>query len=436
MRILHLSDLHVGGERLEEQRRILTEITDGARAAGVHLTLLTGDLYGKTVPHRSTPEERAVLFPAVVALAELGPVVVVVGNHDVAEDLEGLVHLSGLWPIRVVAGAEVFDVDTEAGRARVYALAYPTKRWLLAGLQAPGLVEAQRMVQERLGTLCKVWGERVTASRAAGERVVHLFAGHLQILGCRTAGGEVLAGQEIELTAVELETIGADYAALGHLHLQQEVAWRSWYAGSPWRTDFGEREDAKGALIVGVHDLAPQIAKVIRVYRSTVTDPAADVTVQSLITSCRKLITLEYRWAIPEGRTEPTWTAHPQLVSDGGDKWVARLGGLDVRGAEVKARLTVPAQLVQTCPWDEELERIRSLGAARVVVERVIEPVLRMRAPEIVHATNNAQRLTAYWTTLATMPTTAECQATLAALDDLEGMDDAALTDADNAAFR
>jgi exonuclease SbcD len=439
VRLVHLSDLHVTeGPRLEDQREVLARLMERViDLGGCHAWLLTGDLYGRTVPHRSTPAERGVLFPFLARAAEMAPVVVVVGNHDVAEDLAGLEHLGGLWPIHVSAAAEVGDVETDAGTLRTYCLPYPTKRWLLAGQDAPrGLVDAQLAVQQRLALLCTAWGSRVSIARLEEPDVVHVVAAHVNVVGCRTSGGEVMAGQEIELTAPQLEEIGADYVALGHLHFQQEVAHRAWYAGSPWRTDFAESED-KGALVVDVgYSHPPDGEEILRTYTTSDNDAAARVEVTRLATHARKLVTLEYRWGFVEnGGAEPTWTQHPQMGSDGGGKWVTRLYGLEVAGAEVRARLVVPAQLVQTCPWDEEIEQLRQAGAHRIVIERVIEPVLRMRSQSITTSRTVREKLTAYWSTLGTKPTLPEMDAAIGALGDLEQLEDTEITEGDAERF-
>lgn len=125
VRLLHLTDLHLtDGPRLPDQAAVLDHVVRQAVELGVQATFLTGDLYGLAVPHRSTPAERAVLFPAVRTLAQLGPVVVVYGNHDYPGDLETLAQLGGGfdWPVRVVSRAERFTLRTSGPDLDVYAL--------------------------------------------------------------------------------------------------------------------------------------------------------------------------------------------------------------------------------------------------------------------------------------------------------------------------
>ena len=89
VRILAICDLHVTErQREEDQRAVLARVADDADQLRPALSIIGGDLYGHAVPHRSTPTEREILAPFVQRLARWGPVVVLVGNHDVPEDLE------------------------------------------------------------------------------------------------------------------------------------------------------------------------------------------------------------------------------------------------------------------------------------------------------------------------------------------------------------
>jgi len=424
MRIAHASDLHVTeGPRLADQAETLSGMVDAMLEARPDLVLLTGDFYGRTVPHRSSPLERAVLFPAVVRLAGVAPVVVVYGNHDHDPDLDALEHLGGEWPVIVVKTARVVEVPTPAGVAHVYAIPYPSKRWLLAGEDAPrGLAESQRLVGDRLGALVGLWAHRIRRRRATAPAEVHVLAAHLQVAGSSTAGGEVLAGQEIELTPAQLDGLPVDYGALGHLHLRQEPALRCWYPGSPWRNDYGE-VDPKGWHLVEVmagttaHRADVNLGAEEAFYPGGAAHGRHPARVQRRATRCRDFLTLDWRWAADH--------------EDGAPRWITRPSDADLTaaaGAEVRARLVVPEQWVAGCPWADELGRLALAGAHRVQAEKKIEPTLRVRAPEVAAAPNHREELLAYWSTLATQPDALEQQAALDLLAEMEAGDDEALT--------
>lgn len=417
MRIAHLTDLHVTeGPRLDDHAADLARIVDAALAAGPDLVLLTGDLYGRTVPHRSTPAEREVLYPQIARLAERCPVVVVAGNHDHPVDVAGLRHVRGAWPIHVALRTWRLDVDTPHGAASVYCLPYPTRRVLLDGQDVPpGLQATADAVHARLDALFAGWRAEIAAARGDDPSRVLLLAAHVQVRGSRTSGGEVLAGQEIEVGADELAALGVDYGALGHIHLRQEVGPRIWYAGSPWRNDFSETELSKGWHLV---DLG-QAAEADDYERPAgwewgdfkpATEGRLTMMLHFLPTGCRPFLTLDYRWDTTEGEV------------DGAPGWYRRPSEEDlaaVAGAEVRMRLTVPAHFRPTCPWDEEVERVRAL-AHRVTVEPKVEAVQRVRAAGIVAARSVAEQVEVYFDTLADGPTTPERERARERLQDIE----------------
>jgi exonuclease SbcD len=426
VRLFHLSDLHVlEGPRLEDQAANLARILDRAAELRPDLVTLTGDYYGRQVPHRPTAAEREVFEPALVRLAELAPVVLLGGNHDHELSTTLARHLGGLNPITVETAARAWTVDTAAGPVDLYALAYPTKRWILSEADAAkGITESMAAVNVKLASLLKVWASRIARRRRSAPTVPQVLLAHVQIRGCLTSGGEVLAGQELELGRPDLEALGVDYAALGHLHRRQAVASRAWYVGSPWPVDFAEGRDPHGFHLVELGEtprpiLFPTMAAPPRVTEDgETTDYPADGTrlrasVTYHATGSRPWITLDYRWA-PDNETGiPRWIKRPTA---------AELEA--VPGAELRARLVVPDTFATTCPWDAELETLAGLGAHRVQPERTIEPTERIRVPAVVEAVNLAGKVEAYWTTLATPLGELETGDALEALGELETMED------------
>lgn len=418
MRLIHLSDLHITeGRRLDDHARILDRIVTEAIDTCPDAWLITGDLSGRTVPHRMTPRECAVLYPQLVRMAEVAPVVIDGGNHDHALDIESLRHLGGAWSIRVVTKAEAISLSTPSGVLHCYVLPYPRQGWLLEGETRPVGIEAtRRMCDDRLAITLQLWQQRIARTRIQYPEQVHVFLGHVQVRGCRTSGGEVLAGQEIELTRGQLDELRVDYGALGHLHLRQETAARYWYVGSPWRNDHAETEDFKGWHLVDVGDWDPSDAQDQTWYDEG--PSRQEVRVIPMESRCREFVTLDYRWAQPEGEDRPRWTSGPASNSDP----VPYVG--PVQDAEVRMRLVVPHQHVAGCPWEAEIQRVRDLGAHYIQDERTIEPVLRVRSPAVAAAQTLPEKIAAYWETVGTEPTDEERAAALANLDELQTHDD------------
>lgn len=412
MRVLHVADLHVEqGAREDEHRRVLRTVATDARALRPDLVIVAGDLYGKTVPHRSSPREREILAPIVAELAGLAPVVICYGNHDAPEDLEILARLQGDWPILVVPGAGRFEVATRSGVVDLYVLAYPRKRAILeeADDVARGAEAGRLAMIDKIASLFDLWAWEVEERRLRRPDRPAIFVGHVNVKGSRTSGGEVLAGHEIEIGRVDLERLGVDYAALGHIHLRQEPARRAWYPGSLWPTDHGEKDRKSYHVVdIGQVEIPPD-----EVGDRWVGDPVEylergrlPVVVHAIATDARPLRTLTWRWAADEAGAVG-WTHAPELPPEA------------IAGADVRARLITTTAHVATCPWDLVREPY-ARAAAVWREERVVEPVISVRAPEVSQAPTTGAKLSAYWRTLSSPPADAERDAALGALADLE----------------
>lgn len=387
MKIAHLSDLHIGGSRIDDHAATLRAVIDAALEESPDLWLVTGDLYGRTVPHLPTPAEREVLEPQIVRMAAVAPVVILQGNHDHAQALERAKDLAGRWPISVSTKAEILNIRSPGGPVIVYCLPYPTKRWLLEGEEAAGREASQESLNLRLDVLLGLWRTKIARQRQGGS-AVQILAAHLQVAGSTYSGGEVLATAEIEITKKAVADLGVDYGAFGHLHANQEIALRCWYVGSLWRNDFSER-DAKGWHLVEVEKGGTRI--------------------KFVPSPCRDFVTLDWRWGADRTTGEPRWIERPPMLER-----------IYLEGAEVRCRLVVPDSLALSVPWEDELAIVRSRGAYRLQVERTIEPTVRARVPELARATTNAERLRLYWSHLESPPELVEQAEALRLLEDLE----------------
>ncbi len=406
MRVVHLSDLHItSGPRLADHKATLDAVINAAIDTEPDLWLLTGDLWGRTVPHVSTTGERAVLYPALVRMADTAPVVVVVGNHDSAADLEALVHLGGRFSITVIATGGRHRIDTRSGVAHVYGLPYPSRAWLLIDSDATG-EEARAATEEALSRLLTAWGSMIRARRATHPEEVHILAAHGEVEGVGIGDGEVVATGEIRIPRLALDLLPVDYGALGHIHTRQEAAHRCFYAGSLWHTEHADAHPERGWNFVGLGadshpDVKPRACCEGASYFPV--HDRASLEVWFMPSPFRPFVTLRY-----------AWTA---------SGWAERPASLDAcRGAEVRAVLTVTEAAASSCPWPAELAKIRAAGAERVQVDRRTIPVERVRAPMVASAETPAGKLRAWWGSLDVQPAP-EVQA--AALDLLDHHDNA-----------
>jgi len=245
MKLLHLSDLHIGKRvyefsMLEDQRYILDEIlgiVDQEKPDGV---LLAGDIYDKTVP---SGEAVQVLDGFLTSLADQGiPVFLISGNHDSPERIAfGAEIMSG----RRVYVSPVYD---GTGRSIVMEDQYgPVTIWLLPFLK-PAAVRHVFPDQE-IGTY---------------EEAVRTAVDHLDVdTGMRNVlvahqfvTGAVRCESE-EVSVGGLDQVGVsvfdsfDYVALGHIHGPQHVGRETVrYCGTPLKYSFSEASQHKSVTFV------------------------------------------------------------------------------------------------------------------------------------------------------------------------------------------
>jgi exonuclease SbcD len=261
MRLLHTSDWHVGRKirgrsRAEEHRDVLSEIVGIAGEERVDVTLVAGDLFDISSP---SPEDEAIVYRGLLDLAEIGPVVVVGGNHDSAARLEAVKPLLELGRIAVVARPTRPEdggrIAFESLDLVVAALPFVSQRAIVKAAEIMELDPDQHAqgYEERLRRIIAGLTEDMSPDR------VNVVAGHLTVYGAETGGGEREA--HIFGYAIPPQAFpgGVSYVALGHLHRQQRVPASApvWYSGSPMQLDFGEVNDSKGVLVVDVEPGKP-----------------------------------------------------------------------------------------------------------------------------------------------------------------------------------
>jgi exonuclease SbcD len=260
MKILHTSDWHVGKvlkgrDRHDEHEAVLRSIIETARAEDVDLVLIAGDLFETSAP---SPRAQGLVMRALLALREDSRhVVVIAGNHDNATLLDSVyrpvlgelgLHVLGT-PKAPAAGGTVSITTRDGQQATVAAMPFLSQRYavraaeLLLHENAEHALDYARRVAAIVGTL--------TAQFTPDT--VNIVTAHATLLGGRRGGGErdVQTTFEYEVPS-SIFPSSAHYAALGHLHRQQEIPapCPAFYSGSPLAIDFGEEGNEAAALIV------------------------------------------------------------------------------------------------------------------------------------------------------------------------------------------
>jgi exonuclease SbcD len=260
MKILHTSDWHVGKvlkgrDRYDEHEAVLASLVGTARSEDVDLVLIAGDLFETQVP---SPRAQGQVIRALLALRGDGrQVVAIAGNHDnpnlldsVYRPVLGELGLHVLGTPKAPDSGGTLHLTTRGGeRVTVAAMPFLSQRYAVRAAELLLHEQAEHALDYARRTAAII--EMLTAGFTPDS--VNIVTTHATFLGGRRGGGErdVQTTFEYEVPASILPS-SAHYAALGHLHRQQEIPapCPTFYSGSPLAIDFGEEANEPGALIV------------------------------------------------------------------------------------------------------------------------------------------------------------------------------------------
>ena len=244
MRLIHLSDLHLGKRvngfsMLEDQRYILKEILRIIDEERPDAVLISGDVYDKAVP---SAEAVLVLDEFLCRLAQRKiPVLMISGNHDSAERVAfggRLMERSGVYVSPVYDGAvQPIALHDAWGEVRIYLLPF----------LKPAHVRRcfpDETIESYTDALRVAVGQMEIDAGARNLLLTHQF-----VTGAaRCESEELSVGGADHVDASVFD--GFDYVALGHLHGPQNVgSGRIRYCGTPLKYSFSEAGHYKSVTV-------------------------------------------------------------------------------------------------------------------------------------------------------------------------------------------
>lgn len=247
MKIIHLSDLHLGKRvnefsMLEDQEYILTKIINIVDEQQPRAIIIAGDVYDKSVPSAEAVE----LFDDfLVRLAKRGlKVFVISGNHDSAERIAfggRLMNKSGIYMSPVYNGEIVpITLQDEYGDINFYLLPFIKPihvRRFFPEEKIESYTDAMQIVVDQMNINPEERNILVTHQFVTGSQ--------------RTESEEISVGGTDNVDAHVFE--GFDYVALGHIHRAQKCGSEFVrYSGTPLKYSFSEAMDEKNVTILDV----------------------------------------------------------------------------------------------------------------------------------------------------------------------------------------
>lgn len=258
MRLIHLSDLHIGKRvnefsMLEDQEYILKEILgiiDDEQPDGV---IIAGDVYDKSVP---SEEAVKLLDSFLTSLAKRKlQVYIISGNHDSAAKLafaSSLIDLSGIHISPIYDSAQIAMMgdglvrpykleDGKGQMANIYMLPFVKP----AMVRAVFPDEADYI--KDYTDACRVAVEHMDVD----EKVTNILVAHQFVTGAVRSESEENVGG---LDNVDVSVFDSfDYVALGHIHGPQKVGRETVrYCGTPLKYSLSEANHTKSVTVVDI----------------------------------------------------------------------------------------------------------------------------------------------------------------------------------------
>ena len=247
MKILHTADWHLGHQLHGHDRRFehdafLDWLTDTLKAREIDALLVAGDLFDPANPPASAWQQLYRFLARLRAELPHLNMVLIGGNHDSPSKLDAPHELLRAFDLHLVGSISrdsegkletdrlLVPLQDREGKIAAWCAAVPFLR--SSDLRVEQLAEGQDRLIEGVR---QVYAEVLAEGRArCGEDLPLIAMGHAYLAAgqlSELSERRVLGGNQHALPA-ELFA-GADYTALGHLHLAQSPAEGVHYSGSP-----------------------------------------------------------------------------------------------------------------------------------------------------------------------------------------------------------
>lgn len=247
MKLLHLSDLHIGKivnevNMLDDQKHIFSQILDIVKAEKPKAVLIAGDVYDKSVPSAEAVE---LYDEFITALAnENTQVHIISGNHDSPERLgccSKLISTNKIYIDSIFNGKAVkYTLSDETESVNIYTLPFIK----------PANVRALYKEQEITNYTQAV--KLVLDNSDIDPDQINILVAHQYV----TNGGEMIRTDSETISVGGIDNVSSEvfdsfnYVALGHLHAKQNIDNRIVYCGSPLKYSKSECKNKKSVVML------------------------------------------------------------------------------------------------------------------------------------------------------------------------------------------
>lgn len=249
MKIMHLSDLHIGKKvneysMLQDQDYILKEILNIIDNEKVETVIIAGDVYDKSVPSAEAVE----LFDEF--LYDLSSrnlnVLIISGNHDSPERIAfggRLISKSKIYLSPVYNGkVKPITLNDDYGKVNFYLLPFIKPANVRRFFPEESIENYTDAVKVAIDNMNVDFNER------------NILVTHQFVTGAELSESEdIIVGGTDNVSGEVFD--GFDYVALGHIHREQTVGKDNIrYCGTPLKYSFSEAKNIKSVTILDFND--------------------------------------------------------------------------------------------------------------------------------------------------------------------------------------
>ena len=249
MKLLHLSDLHLGLKvcemsMLDEQKYIFEQIFSYLEENPVDAVLLSGDIYDKSIP----PVDAVLLFDDILGrLSDMGLTVLIIsGNHDSAVRFSfgsRLMDKSGIhFAHPFCAQSSPVVLTDQFGEVCIYMLPFVKPASVRKYFPNKEIDSYSKALKCCIDSMDIDYTKR------------NVLVAHQFVTGAfRSDSEEVSVGGLDNVDADVFD--GIDYVALGHIHGPQKIGRESLrYSGTPLKYSFSECNHKKSLTLVSMEE--------------------------------------------------------------------------------------------------------------------------------------------------------------------------------------
>lgn len=257
IKILHSGDFHYSRENQEKALLSLKTFYEKGREEKIDLFVIAGDLFDRALNNTESSG-----FPDLIHIIQqmmnVAPVVTVYGTktHDLPGCYESFKEIDAEHNFTILQPGEAYFLDgfngvvhknyiDDQARLLILGIPEPSKEQFLKDKQI-GKEEGNEAIKEGMRALLL----GLAAVKKNYPHIPSLLVYHGAISGSSLCNSQVLPAGGIQIGEDDLALVGADYYALGHIHLAQQIGnLPAYYAGSAFPVDWGEI-DKKGFNLV------------------------------------------------------------------------------------------------------------------------------------------------------------------------------------------